>query len=50
MRIEDQIRVATFPSIYQKVSINLIYTTTWADVRLQTGGETQTRTVVFLGD
>jgi len=35
MRIEDAIRVETFPSVYQKVSINLIYTMTWADVRLQ---------------
>jgi DNA-binding MarR family transcriptional regulator len=35
MRIEDAIHVAAFPSVYQKVSINLIYTMTWADVRLQ---------------
>jgi DNA-binding MarR family transcriptional regulator len=35
MRIEDAIQVDTFPSVYQKVSINLIYTMTWADVRLQ---------------
>ena len=35
MRIEDAIQVDTFPSAYQKVSINLIYTMTWADVRLQ---------------
>lgn len=35
MRIEDAIRVEKFPSVYQKVSINLIYTMTWADVRLQ---------------
>ena len=35
MRIEDEIQVDKFPSVYQKVSINLIYTMTWADVRLQ---------------
>lgn len=35
MRIEDAIQVAKFPSVYQKLSINLIYTMTWADVRLQ---------------
>ena len=35
MRIEDAIQVEKFPSVYQKVSINLIYTMTWADVRLQ---------------
>ena len=35
MRIEDAIQVDSFPSVYQKVSINLIYTMTWADVRLQ---------------
>jgi DNA-binding MarR family transcriptional regulator len=35
MRIEDAIQVDTFPSVYQKVSINLIFTMTWADVRLQ---------------
>jgi len=35
MRIEDAIQVAAFPSVYQKLSINLIYTMTWADVRLQ---------------
>lgn len=35
MRIEDEIQVREFPSVYQKVSINLIYTMTWADVRLQ---------------
>ena len=35
MRIEDAIQVDMFPSVYQKVSINLIYTMTWADVRLQ---------------
>ncbi len=35
MRIEDAIHVEAFPSVYQKVSINLIYTMTWADVRLQ---------------
>ena len=35
MRIEDEIQVGGFPSVYQKVSINLIYTMTWADVRLQ---------------
>ena len=35
MRIEDEIQVEEFPSVYQKVSINLIYTMTWADLRLQ---------------
>ena len=35
MRIEHEIRVDEFPSVYQKVSINLIYTMTWADVHLQ---------------
>ena len=35
MSIEDAIQVERFPSVYQKVSINLIYTMTWADVRLQ---------------
>jgi DNA-binding MarR family transcriptional regulator len=35
MRIEEAIHVDKFPSVYQKVSINLIYTMTWADVRLQ---------------
>lgn len=35
MRIEDAIQVDRFPSVYQRVSINLIYTMTWADVRLQ---------------
>lgn len=35
MRIEEAIQVGEFPSVYQKVSINLIYTMTWADVRLQ---------------
>ena len=35
MRIENEIQVEEFPSVYQKVSINLIYTMTWADVRLQ---------------
>jgi DNA-binding MarR family transcriptional regulator len=35
MRIEDAIQVGAFPSVYQKLSINLIYTMTWADVRLQ---------------
>lgn len=35
MRIEEAIQVDEFPSVYQRVSINLIYTMTWADVRLQ---------------
>ena len=35
MRIENEIQVEDFPSVYQRVSINLIYTMTWADVRLQ---------------
>lgn len=35
MRIEDAIEVKEFPSIQQKLSINLIYTTSWADVQLQ---------------
>ena len=35
MRIEEAIQVEEFPSVFQKVSINLIYTMTWADVRLQ---------------
>ena len=35
MRIENEIQVEEFPSVYQKVSINLIYTMTWADLRLQ---------------
>ena len=35
MRIEEAIQVEQFPSVYQKVSINLIYTMTWADMRLQ---------------
>jgi DNA-binding MarR family transcriptional regulator len=35
MRIEDAIQVKGFPSRQQKLSINLIYTTSWADVKLQ---------------
>ena len=35
MRIEDEIKVAKFPSIQQKLSINLIYTHDWAYNRLQ---------------
>ena len=35
MRIENEIQVEGFPSVYQKVSINLIYAMTWADFRLQ---------------
>ncbi|WP_456424920.1 MarR family winged helix-turn-helix transcriptional regulator [Rhodocaloribacter sp.] len=35
MRIEDAIRVERFPSKQQKLSVNLIYTTSWADVQLQ---------------
>ncbi|MFT5144502.1 MAG: DNA-binding MarR family transcriptional regulator [Rhodothermales bacterium] len=35
MRIEEAIRVSAFPSERQKLSINLIYTTSWADIQLQ---------------
>ncbi|MFB3132522.1 MAG: MarR family winged helix-turn-helix transcriptional regulator [Rhodothermales bacterium] len=35
MRIEDAIEVQGFPSKQQKLSINLIYTTSWADVQHQ---------------
>lgn len=35
MRIEDAIKVKRFPSKQQKLSINLIYTTSWAGTRLQ---------------
>ena len=35
MRIEDEIKVDQFPSIQQKLSINLIYTHDWAYNHLQ---------------
>ena len=35
MRIEDAIHVQGFPSKQQRLSINLIYTTSWADVQHQ---------------
>ncbi len=35
LRIEDAIKVKKFPSKQQKLSINLIFTTSWAGTRLQ---------------